>query len=84
MIAADREFGGDGGLLGAGPHQARIGAPAERQTERVQQDRFAGAGLAGQDAQPRPEGERQPVDQDNIADGKTKQHAKAAIPKRPQ
>ena len=46
MIGLDRELGGDRGLLGAGPHQARIGAPAERQPERIEQNRFARPGLA--------------------------------------
>ena len=80
MVGLDGELGGDRGLLGAGPHQAGIGAPAERQPERVQQDRLAGAGLAGQHAQPRPEGEAEPVDQDDIADGQAEQHARRMIP----
>ena len=84
MIAADREFGGDGGLLGAGPHQPRIGAPAKRQPQGVEQDRFPGTGLPGQHAQPGTEGERQPVDQNDIADGEAEQHAGAVIPKPPQ
>ena len=75
VIAADRELGGDCGLLGAGPHQACLGAPAEREPERIHQDRFAGAGLAGQHAQPRPERQAQAFDQDDIADGEAEQHA---------
>jgi hypothetical protein len=75
MVAADGEFGGNRGLLGAGPHQARIGAPAEREAERVHQDRLAGPGLAGQHAQPRPERQAEPVDQHKIANGQAKQHA---------
>ena len=75
MVVRDGELGGDRGLLGAGAHQAGIGAPPERQPERIEQDRLAGAGLAGQDAQPRPEGERQPVDQNDIADRDSEQHS---------
>ena len=71
---AEIEFGGHRRLLGAGAHQAALGAHAERQPERVEQDRFAGAGLAGQDAQARPEGEIKPVDQHDIANGKAEQH----------
>ena len=79
MIAADRELGGDGGLLGAGADKARIGAAAERQRQRIHQDRFAGAGLARQDAQPRPEREGQAFDQDDIAYREAEQHAKGLI-----
>ena len=74
MVALDGELGGDRGLLGAGPHQRGIGAPAERQPQRIQQDRFARAGLAGQHAQPRPKGEVEPVDQHDIANGEPEQH----------
>ncbi len=77
MIAADRELGRDGGLLGAGSHEARFGPAAERQAERIHQDRFARAGLAGQHAQPRPERQRKALDQDDVANGEAEQHAKA-------
>ncbi len=81
MVAADDELRGNCRLLGAGPHQAGIGAPSERQAERVEQDRFAGAGLAGQHAQARPEGERQPVDQNHIANRQADEHAEGLIAK---
>ena len=75
MIVGDGEFGDDGGLLGPGAHQARIGPPPERQTERIEQDRFAGPGLAGQHAQPRPERQGQAVDQNDVADRQSEQHS---------
>ena len=55
MLVGEREFGGDHRLRRAGADQAAFGAQAQRQAERVEQDRFAGAGLAGQHAQARPE-----------------------------
>ena len=74
-LRADREFGADRRLLGAGPHQPGLGAAAERQAQRVEQDRLAGAGLAGQHAQPRPKRQAQPVDQHDVANGEAEQHA---------
>ena len=47
------EHGGDLALLGALAHQRRVAARAERQREGIEQDRFAGAGLAGQHRQAR-------------------------------
>ena len=67
-LSPDREFGDDRGLLGPRAHQARIGPLAERQPERIEQDRLAGAGLAGQHAQPGTERQGQAVDQDDVAD----------------
>ena len=74
MVASDRELGRYRGLLGPGAHEPGLRAAAERQTQRVQQDRLAGAGLAGQHAQPRAKGEREPIDQHDIANGQAEQH----------
>lgn len=41
-----REFGADVGPAAAGAHDARVGALAERERERIDQDRFAGARFA--------------------------------------
>ena len=38
-----------------------------------------GPGLAGQHAQPRPKGEVEPVDQDDIANGEAEQHAEGIM-----
>jgi predicted kinase len=46
--AATVELGADAGLPGAGAEQLAVGAAAEGQAERIEQDRLAGAGLAGQ------------------------------------
>ncbi len=80
MVGLDDELGGDRGLLGAGAHQRRIGAPPERQPERIQENRFARSGLAGKHAQPRPEGQAEAIDQDDIANGQAEQHARRMIP----
>ena len=45
------EFGADVGARRAFAHHAGVGARAQRQLQRVDQDRLAGAGLAGQHAE---------------------------------
>ena len=55
--------------------QPGVGARAERQAERVEQDRFAGAGLAGEHAEARLELELEPLDEHDIVDGELPQHA---------
>ena len=68
VIAADLEHGGDLPLLRALADQRLVAAAAERQREGVQQDRLAGAGLAGEHGEPRGEIDVQLVDQDDVAD----------------
>ena len=48
MGGADLEFGGDDRLGGPAPDQPALGARTQRQPERIEQDRLAGTGLAGQ------------------------------------
>jgi len=83
--AIDREFGGDLGTRRARPHHAPFGAVAQRQRQRVDQDRLAGAGLAGEHGQSRREIKLDRFDQQVVADGKMQQHGyalrvKAACP----
>ena len=78
MARGQVELGGDAGLGGAAAQQAGIGARAQRQAQSIEQDRFAGAGLAGQHAQARREGEIEAVDQDDVADGEAEQHRLSA------
>ena len=61
-------------LLGAVAHQARIAAAAERQREGIEQDRLAGAGLAGQHRQAGRIVDVEPFDQDDVADRETGEH----------
>ena len=75
MIAPDRELGGDRGLARTLAHQPGLGSPAERQAQRVEQDRLPRPGLPGQHAQPRAKGQIEPIDQDNLAYGQAKQHS---------
>ena len=46
-----REHRLDDRLVGTGANQVGVGRPAQRHVERLQQDRLAGAGLAGEDVQ---------------------------------
>ena len=63
------QLGGHRGGFLAVADQSGIGARAQRQPERVEQDRFAGAGLAGQHAEAGLELELEPVDQHDVLDG---------------
>ena len=63
------EAGGDHGLRLALADQAAVGAGAEREAERIEQDRLAGAGLAGQHAEAGAEFEVEALDQHDVADG---------------
>ena len=68
---------GDLALRGAVAHQRRVAARAERQRQGIEQDRFAGAGLAGQHRKPGGKVDVQPFDQDDIADRQMRQHARS-------
>ncbi len=61
-------------LLGTLADQAGIAAGAQRQREGIEQDRLAGAGLAGQHRQTRREIDIEAVDQDDVSDRKPGQH----------
>ena len=76
MAFGDVEGGRDLGLIGAGAQQPAVRPVAERQAERIQQDRLAGTGLAGQRAQARGEFQLKPVDQNDVADRETAQHTR--------
>ena len=73
-MARDLEHGGYLALLGAVPHQRLVAAPAQRQGEGIEQDRLAGAGLAGEHGKTFGEIDVEPVDQDDVADGKSRKH----------
>ncbi len=61
-------------LLGALAHQRDVAAGAERQRKGIEQDRLAGAGLAGQHGEAGGEIDIEPVDQDDVADGEPGEH----------
>ncbi len=62
-------------LLGAVAHQRGVAARAERQREGIEQDRLAGAGLAGQHGEAAREIDIEPIDQDDVADREAGEHA---------
>ena len=59
---------------------AGVAARAERQREGIEQDRLAGAGLAGEHGEPAGEIDVEPVDQDDVADGKSGEHGACRHP----
>ena len=69
-----RELGAQVGARTPLAHHARVAAFTEHQRERVDQDRLAGAGLAGEDREARLEVEFERVDDDEIANRKRVQH----------
>ena len=68
------ELGADLAFLGALPHDARVAALAEHHRQRVDQDRFAGAGFAGEHREAGRELEIHPVDDHEIANVQRAQH----------
>jgi hypothetical protein len=74
MVPRNIESGNHLTLLGALAHQSRIAAGAERKGESVEQYRFAGSGLAGQHGETGAKIDVQPIDQDDVADGKPGEH----------
>ena len=79
VVAPDREFRRYRGLLSPRPHQPALRPLAERQAQRIEQDRLAGAGLTGQHAQAGTEGEVEAVDQYNVANIEAEQHCKPQL-----
>ena len=74
MLGCDLEHGGHLALLGPLADQGLVAAGAERQRKGIEQDRLAGAGLAGEHGEPVGEIDVEPVDQDDVADGQTGKH----------
>ena len=65
----------DRGLVGARAEQPGLGPVTQRQAQGIEQNRFPGAGFAGENAQPLLERQIETVDQDDIADRQADQHA---------
>jgi hypothetical protein len=68
MIGSQLETRGDLTLARTAPHQRSIAAAADGEGEGVKQDRFSGAGLAGEHAKSGTEFEIELVDQNDVAD----------------
>ena len=69
MLFRDIELNGHGSLLLTRAHQAGICPRAQRETQRIQQDGFAGARFTRQYAQPRIAIQLQAVNQHNVLNG---------------
>ncbi len=76
----DVEIGAHLGAGRAGAYNARIGAAAEGQRKRIDENRLAGARLAGERAEARRQLEIEPIDDDVVANGQGPQHALALPP----
>ena len=63
------EFGGDFGAIGARAKLARLEAVAEQQRKRIEQQRFAGARLAGQHGEAAVELDLERFDHGEVSDG---------------
>ncbi len=74
-MLCDIEGCGELGALGAGLQLAQLEAVAQEQRERIEQDRLAGAGLAGQHRKAAGKLEVERLDDDEIADGQEPQHS---------
>jgi hypothetical protein len=74
VVAGRLKAGGDGSLGCPGPEQPAVGPFAEHQAQRVEDDRLAGAGLAGEHGKTRGELQIEALDQDDVADGQAQEH----------
>ena len=63
--------------------QAAVAPGAKRQRKRVEKNRFAGAGLAGQNGKATVEFEIKLVDQNDVADGQLNEHGVEGLPDAP-
>ncbi len=79
MVMRRIEDGDHLALRLARAHQTAVAAPAERQRKGVEQDGFAGAGLAREHSQPGAEIELQPVDQNDVAYRQMDQHESCLV-----
>ena len=70
------EHRGDLALLHAVADEAGVAAAAQRQGEGIEQDGFARAGFAGQHRKATGKFDIEPLDQDDVTDRQTRQHAR--------
>ena len=75
---------GDLGPLGSVADDLRAGPPACDQLQRFDEDRLAGAGLTGEDREPRAQFELHRIDDGEVADLQVRQHAQCSKLPRPQ
>ena len=72
------ELGAYRGPVSAVTHQRAAAAAAEGEPQSIEQDRFAGAGLAGKDVEARSQAQIEPVDEDDVPNGEPEQHRRLA------
>ena len=82
MVRAGVEHGGDLPLLLAMAHKTAIATPAKGQRKSIEQDGFAGAGLASKDTQAGGKTKLKPIDQDNVANQQLREHGSLIVPGR--
>ena len=68
----------DAGAPGAGADERRVRASAANQQQRVDQQRLAGAGLAGDRREPGPERDARPRQDGEVGDGELQQRHRSA------
>ena len=69
------EYRGDLTLLSAVSHKRGISTSPERKRKSIEQNRFSGAGLAGENRQAGGKFDIQPIDEHNVTNGEPDQHA---------
>ena len=77
--AAQIESAGDFRALGAVAHDLRAGAAAGEQLQRIDQDRFARAGLPGEDREPRAQLQFHRIDDGEVTDLQVREHEFLAL-----
>ena len=75
MVLADFKSGNHLTLLGAVAHQGDVAARAKGKGKSIEQDGFAGSGFASQHGKTGAEIDVQPIDKDDVADGKPGEHS---------
>jgi hypothetical protein len=78
MVLGELQDRDDLAALAAIAHERGIPASAQREPKSIQQDRLAGARLAGQRGQTRIEAKIELIDQHNVADGQRAQHRQSS------
>ena len=74
MVWRQVEDGHHLGVRLAFADQAKVSPTAKREAKRIKKDRLAGACLAGEHGQATIEGQRQPLDQNDVGDRQAVQH----------
>lgn len=77
-LGSHRENAGDLGSLATVPYQLAVGTSPQQQAQRIDQDRFSGAGFTGQRSEASREVERQLLDDGEVADRQCGEHAPQA------